>query len=96
MKGDGIVQGGIIIFDKNGKARYAYREGKYSAVHVLVFFCLCLHILVIFKCNTTCNDLLHIIRIIADISYSNSIETGFEVPISDILAAVKEVKAETI
>ena len=38
MKGDGIVQGGIIIFDKNGKARYAYREGKYSAVHVLVFF----------------------------------------------------------
>ena len=46
--------------------------------------------------NLYCNDLLHIIRIIADISYSNSIETGFEVPISDILAAVKEVKAETI
>lgn len=35
-------------------------------------------------------------HIIADISYSNSIETGLEVPINDILAAVKEVKAETI
>ena len=40
--------------------------------------------------------LLAHIRIIADISFSNSIETGFEVPITDILAAVKEVKAETI
>ena len=40
--------------------------------------------------------LLAHIRIIADISYSNSIETGFEVPINDILAAVKEVKAETV
>ena len=43
MKGDGIVQGGIIIFDKNGKARYAYREGKYS-VHVLSLFILPYHI----------------------------------------------------
>ena len=47
MKGEGLVQGGIIIFDKAGRARYAYRE-----------------------------------------------ETGFEVPIEDIIAAVKMVKAE--
>lgn len=47
MTGEGLVQGGIIIFDKNGKARYAYRE-----------------------------------------------ETGFEVPINDIIAAVRSVKKE--
>ncbi|KAL7535885.1 hypothetical protein ACHAXR_007781 [Thalassiosira sp. AJA248-18] len=47
-KGEGVIQGGIIIFDKNGVARYAYRE-----------------------------------------------ETGYEVPIEDIIAAVKAVKAET-
>lgn len=46
LKGEGLVQGGIIIFDKNGKARYAYRE-----------------------------------------------ETGFEVPINDIIAAVRTVKS---
>lgn len=48
MTGEGLIQGGIIIFDKDGKAKYAYRE-----------------------------------------------ETGFEVPINDILAAVKMVKAES-
>jgi len=48
MIGEGLTQGGIIIFDKNGVARYAYRE-----------------------------------------------ETGYEVPIEDIIAAVKMVKAET-
>jgi len=47
MTGEGLTQGGIIIFDKNGKARYAYRE-----------------------------------------------ETGSEVPINDIIAAVKMAKAE--
>lgn len=26
MVGEGTVQGGIVIFDKNGKARYAYEE----------------------------------------------------------------------
>lgn len=49
MTGEGLIQGGIIIFDKNGKARYAYRE-----------------------------------------------ETGFEVPINDIIAAVREVKGEQV
>lgn len=47
MKGEGAIQGGIIIFDKNGKARYAYRE-----------------------------------------------ETGFEVPVGDIIAAVRAVNTE--
>ena len=49
MKGDGIVQGGIIIFNNNGEAMYAYRE-----------------------------------------------ETGSEVPIDDIIAAVKMVKANSV
>ena len=48
MKGDGIVQGGIIIFNNKGQAEYAYRE-----------------------------------------------ETGSEVPIDDIIAAVKMVKANS-
>ena len=48
MKGDGIVQGGIIIFNDKGQAQYAYRE-----------------------------------------------ETGSEVPIDDIIAAVKMVKANS-
>ena len=26
LKGEGMVQGGIIIFDKDGKAQYAYKE----------------------------------------------------------------------
>lgn len=47
MTGEGLVQGGIIIFDKSGKARYAYRE-----------------------------------------------ETGFEVPVDDIVAAVKTLNSE--
>lgn len=47
LTGEGIVQGGIIIFDKNGKARYAYRE-----------------------------------------------ETDLEVPVGDIIAAVRAVNAE--
>mmetsp|Transcript_9213 Transcript_9213/g.12055 ORF Transcript_9213/g.12055 Transcript_9213/m.12055 type:complete len:80 (+) Transcript_9213:420-659(+) len=48
MKGEGLIQGGIIIFDKNGKARYAYRE-----------------------------------------------ETGFEVPVNDIIAAARMAKSES-
>ncbi len=47
LKGEGLIQGGIIIFDKTGKARYAYRE-----------------------------------------------ETGSEVPIDDIISAVKIVRGE--
>jgi len=47
MVGEGLIQGGIIIFDRNGKARYAYRE-----------------------------------------------ETGFEVPINDVIAAVRTVKSK--
>lgn len=46
MKGEGLVQGGVIIFGKDGKARYAYEE-----------------------------------------------ETGTELPVDDILAAVKAVKS---
>lgn len=34
MVGEGLVQGGIIIFDKNRKARYAYREETGSEVPV--------------------------------------------------------------
>lgn len=45
MVGEGLIQGGIIVFDRSGKARYAYRE-----------------------------------------------ETGFEIPIFDIIAAVRAVK----
>lgn len=45
LTGEGLIQGGIIIFDRNGRPRYAYRE-----------------------------------------------ETGFEVPINDIIAAVRMVK----
>ena len=47
LKGEGLVQGGIVLFDKNGKARYAYRE-----------------------------------------------ETGSEVPIQDVIAAVKMIKSD--
>ena len=47
MKGEGLVQGGIIIFDKTGTARFAYRE-----------------------------------------------EIGIEVPIDDIIAVVRHLKAE--
>lgn len=47
MKGEGLIQGGIIIFDRTGKARFAYRE-----------------------------------------------ETGFEVPINDIISAARVVKAK--
>jgi len=47
MKGEGLVQGGIIIFDKAGVARYAYRE-----------------------------------------------ETGSEIPIRDILLAIRAVRDE--
>lgn len=46
MKGDGLVQGGVIIFGRDGKARYAYKE-----------------------------------------------ETGMELPVDDILAALKAVKS---
>ncbi|KAL7444370.1 hypothetical protein ACHAXH_009970 [Discostella pseudostelligera] len=48
LKGEGLIQGGIIIFDKHGNARYAYRE-----------------------------------------------ETGSEVPIHDIISAVKMVRGES-
>lgn len=48
-KGEGLVQGGVIIFDATGKARFAYRE-----------------------------------------------ETGSEIPIEDIIAVVKELRAESI
>jgi hypothetical protein len=47
MKGEGLVQGGIILFDKAGVARYAYRE-----------------------------------------------ETGSEIPIRDILLAIRAVRDE--
>jgi hypothetical protein len=48
FKGEGLVQGGIIIFDKGGKPRYAYEE-----------------------------------------------ETGKDLPVKDILAAVHAVRRET-
>lgn len=47
-KGEGIVQGGVIIFDATGKARFAYRE-----------------------------------------------ETGSEIPVEDIVAVVRELRAES-
>lgn len=34
LKGEGMVQGGIIIFDKNGLAKYAYREETGSPLPV--------------------------------------------------------------
>ena len=34
LKGEGLIQGGIILFDKNGKARYAYREETGSEVPI--------------------------------------------------------------
>jgi len=45
MKGEGLVQGGVIVFGKDGKAKYAYEE-----------------------------------------------DTGSEIPLDDILAAVKQVR----
>lgn len=48
MKGEGLVQGGVIIFDNSGTARFAYRE-----------------------------------------------ETGSEMPVEDIIAVVKELRAES-
>ena len=47
-KGEGLVQGGVIIFDAAGKARFAYRE-----------------------------------------------ETGSEIPVDDIIAAVTELREES-
>lgn len=47
-KGEGIVQGGVIIFDATGKPRFAYRE-----------------------------------------------ETGSEIPVEDIVAVVRELRAES-
>ncbi len=34
LKGEGLVQGGIIIFGKDGEAKYAYREETGSPLPV--------------------------------------------------------------
>lgn len=34
LKGEGIIQGGLILFDKNGEAKYAYEEEIGSPIDI--------------------------------------------------------------